>query len=111
MSEPTIDAGVLADRIAAGTAPVILDVRSTWEFARDHVPGAIHVPFWRLRAHLHRVPARPDDEIVVYCGHGPRAAWAGAVLRRRGFRRVRYLAGHWAAWAKTGLPYTKRGGP
>ena len=98
MGVTRIDAATLAARIASGTAPVILDVRSTWEFARGHVPGAIHVPFWRVHAHLHRIPARPDDEIVVYCGHGPRAAWAEAALRRRGFRRVLDLAGHWAGW-------------
>jgi rhodanese-related sulfurtransferase len=107
----TIDPGTLTDRIGAGTAPVILDVRSGWEFARGHVPGALHVPFWRVDSHIDRIAAGPDDEVVVYCGHGPRAAWAAAALRRRGFRRVLDLTGHWTRWAREGRPYTKRGGP
>jgi len=91
----------LATRIAAGTAPVILDVRSRREFDRGHIPGAIHIPFWRIGAHLDRIPAKGDDEVVVYCGHGPRAAWAEAALRRHGYRRVLDLIGHWAGWRKS----------
>jgi rhodanese-related sulfurtransferase len=104
----SMDPDTLADRIAAGTAPVILDVRSALEFARGHVPGAIHVPFWRINAHIDRVPAQPDDEVVVYCGHGPRAAWAEAALRRRGFRRVKDLTGHWARWTRQGRERSRR---
>lgn len=86
----------LKSRIDAGRAPVILDVRSRWEYRRAHIPGAAFVPFWRADAA--RIPAKPDDEVVVYCGHGPRARWAAAALRRRGFTRVDLLEGHWARW-------------
>ena len=94
----TITAATLEARIDAGTAPTILDVRSRAEFARGHIPGALHIPFWRISAHLHRIPCGHDDELVVYCGHGPRAAWAERTLRRHGFARVLDLAGHWAGW-------------
>jgi rhodanese-related sulfurtransferase len=90
----------LSVRIDAGTAPVILDVRSRLEFGRGHVPGARHVPFWRVAARVRDIPARKSEEIVVYCGHGPRAQWAAAVLRRSGFERVVLLDGHWAGWAR-----------
>ena len=35
-------------QIAAGTAPVIVDVRSAAEYDDGHVPGAIHLPFWQV---------------------------------------------------------------
>ncbi len=101
MSAVTPDA--LAAQIASGTAPVILDVRSQEEFRSGHVPGAIHVPFWQVRDRALSIPATPRDPIIVYCGHGPRAWMAGAALRRRGFMRVMYLAGHMSAWRKAGL--------
>jgi rhodanese-related sulfurtransferase len=107
VKEQTITADELAGRIAAGTAPVILDVRSAREFARGHIPGAIHIPFWRIGSRIDRIPAKTGDEVVVYCGHGPRAAWAEAALRRRGYRRVIDLTGHWAGWTVAGLPQTK----
>ena len=97
------DAKTLLEEIDAGTAPAILDVRSRMEFARGHVPGALHIPFWTLPARTSRISASRADPVVVYCGHGPRAWFAGAVLRLRGFRRVVYLKGHMSKWRQAGL--------
>ena len=87
----------LQSRIGSGRAPVILDVRSRWEYRRAHIPGALFVPFWR--AGVAKIPALPRDQVVVYCGHGPRARWAASALRRRGFTAVDLLEGHWARWS------------
>lgn len=103
-AQSEITALELLARIEAGTAPTILDVRSGHEFAGGHVPGAVHIPFWSLLVQSPEVPASPDDQIVVYCGHGPRAYLAGAALRSRGFQRVTYLQGHMTQWIKAGLP-------
>lgn len=93
----------LLAQIQAGSPPAILDVRSRQEYRRGHVPGALHVPFWMIRWRLRRVPGARDNPVVVYCGHGPRAWIAGAALRRRGFRGVKYLAGHFKAWREGGF--------
>jgi rhodanese-related sulfurtransferase len=93
--------------IRAGTAPTILDVRSRAEFEAGHLPGAIHLPFWQVGARLGEIPGVKTDPIVVYCGHGPRAWMAGAVLRRRGFTDVGYLEGHMSGWHSAGLPETR----
>jgi rhodanese-related sulfurtransferase len=85
-------------------APLVIDVRSHREYAQGHVPGAINIAFWRLWTGTVDLPAAPDDPIVVYCGHGPRAQIAASALRRRGFRNLRYLAGHMAGWRRAGLP-------
>lgn len=100
----------LRARIDAGTAPAVLDVRSRAEFDDGHVPGAANVPFWRLLISWPRVPGARDEPLVVYCGHGPRAAMAMAALRRRGYRRVEALDGHMAAWRAAGLPEQPRRG-
>ena len=99
----------LLARIDAGTAPAILDVRSAWEFKRGHVPGAAHLPFWTVGAHLSEIPGTPDQPIVVYCGHGPRAWRAGGVLRRHGFTSVIYLSGHMHGWRQAGLREEQEG--
>jgi rhodanese-related sulfurtransferase len=93
----------LLARISTRTAPAVLDVRSRAEFAHEHVPGAIHAPFWTLLAGRVPVALSPENPVVVYCGHGPRAWLAGAALRRRGFRRVAYLDGHMSGWRRDGL--------
>lgn len=92
----------LEARIRAGTAPAILDVRSVREFAGGHVPGAVHIPFWRVAARIADVPAAKDQHLIVYCGHGPRAAIAGRALRRHGFTRFEYLDGHYSTWHREG---------
>jgi rhodanese-related sulfurtransferase len=99
-----ISPAALLEQITSGTAPTILDVRSRWEYKGGHVPGAIHLPFWTLEARVSEVPASHGDPIVVYCGYGPRAWMAGAVLRRHGFRSVKYLDGHMHGWRQAGLP-------
>jgi hydroxyacylglutathione hydrolase len=99
-----ITAAELHDQIAAGTAPAILDVRSGLEFTAGHVPGAVHIPFWTLAVRLDSVPSQKDEPLVVYCGHGPRAVMAAAVLHAAGFRNVRLLSGHWSGWRQKGLP-------
>lgn len=103
MSDDRIDAETLLSRIASGTAPVILDVRSGAEFAAGHVPGARHVPFWQVSRHLAEIDAFRDAEVVIYCGHGPRAKVAGRTLRRKGFTRIAYLVGHFSQWRSRGL--------
>ena len=83
---------------------MILDVRSAREYAAGHVPGAAHLPYWRLLVGRVRLERAPDEPIVVYCGHGPRAWIAKAALLARGTRGVRLLAGHMRAWKQAGKP-------
>lgn len=100
---PTIRASALMDRIAAGTAPAILDVRSEREFKDGRVPGAINIPFTTVSRRIAAIRSAKDDEIVVYCGHGPRAFLAARALRKQGFERVVYLKGHFSKWRSAGL--------
>jgi len=103
MSSSQITGAALLAQIDAGAAPAIVDVRSRWEFTRGHVPGARHIPFWLMPARITQVPASRSHPIVLYCGHGPRAFIAGAVLRASGYRRVLYLEGHMRRWRRARL--------
>jgi phage shock protein E len=94
----------LLERIGAGDAPTILDVRSAAEFAAGHIPGAINIPFYAVPFRAGELGRRHDDLVIVYCGHGPRAHLASAALRARGFSRVSCLAGHMAEWIRAGHP-------
>jgi phage shock protein E len=92
----------LSERIERGEKPRILDVRSKSEFDAGHIPGAVNVPFNELPSRLADVPGTVNDELVVYCGHGPRAYIAGTTLGDS--RRIVYLSGHFAGWKAAGLP-------
>lgn len=97
----------LAQRVEAGDAPVVLDVRTPAEFARGHVPGAINIPYDQLASRLDEVPAHQGDEVVVHCERGGRAAKAEGVLKDAGYTDVRDLEGHFQAWEAAGLPVQK----
>ena len=103
-SDDAIGSQELAARIAAGDAPLILDVRTPEEFADGHLPGARNVPHDALAGRLDELPVAEDDEIVVHCHSGRRATAAEEVLRDAGFTHVRDLTGHWEEWKRSGLP-------
>ena len=87
----------LAGRIAAGTRPVLIDVREPreWELAR--IEGARLVPLGTLEAAIPSLDRTSD--IVVYCKSGARSANAVQQLRAAGFTRVRNLAGGIRRWS------------
>jgi hydroxyacylglutathione hydrolase len=106
-SSPAVPGESLARRIDADDPPVVLDVRTDSEFASGHVPGAVHIPFQKVSSRLDELPGDKDETIVVYCAHGPRAAWAGRALRNAGYTKVVYLEGHMTAWEAADLPLEK----
>lgn len=104
MDKRAISAELLNDRMAAGRAPAILDVRTKAEYRAGHLPGAIHIPFWQVARRWRTLAELRDAPIVIYCGHGPRAHIAGAMLARRGFTAIAYLTGHMKRWRALKLP-------
>jgi rhodanese-related sulfurtransferase len=91
----------LSRQMASHPDIVIVDTRSSLEFRRGHVPGAVHLPFWAA-AFLPLESASASTPVVVYCGHGPRAWMARVLLRWRGIRNVSLLDGHMAGWRRAG---------
>jgi phage shock protein E len=71
---------------------LLLDVRSTGEFAGGHLPGAVNVPVDDVPERMRHV-AGHDRVIVVYCRSGMRSSRAAGLLRRAGFCTVHDLGG------------------
>jgi len=94
----------LAARIAAGDAPLILDVRTESEFAAGHIPNAVNIPHLELQVRIGELAGHENDPIVLHCQSGRRAVPAGEVLRRSGFTQVIELDGHMLGWEAGGHP-------
>jgi len=92
----------LADKIATGKAPAIVDVRTGFEFRAGHIPGAIHAPIWKIVLKLATLPLDKHDELVVLCELGPRAVMGKALLALFGYRNVTLLTGHMADLRRSG---------
>ena len=73
---------------------VLLDVRTSAEFAGGALPGAINVPLDELRDRFSELPNEP---IIVYCQVGQRGHTATVLLREKGMRAVN-LDGGFKTW-------------
>ncbi len=93
---------------------ILIDIREPEEYARGHIPGAIHVPRGMLEFQIMKtlehigVNADPADaDMVLYCGTGGRSALATKSMDDMGFRNVRSMDGGIVAWNEAGLPVDK----
>jgi adenylyltransferase/sulfurtransferase len=87
----------LRDRLDAGDAPLLVDVREDWEVGFGMLPGAVHIPLGTIPSRWKEIPA--DREVVVYCHGGMRSWQAMQFLRSRGLARVASLEGGTEAWS------------
>lgn len=91
--------------MSRGDDPVVLDVRSRTHRELDgrRIPGARPVDLDDLERTLAEIPR--DRDVVVYCAcpNEATAVKVAMLLRDRGIRRVRPLAGGIDAWVAAGL--------
>jgi phage shock protein E len=98
----------LKARQAAGTATVIVDVRSAEEFAEGHVAGAINIPHDQLLTRAGELAAhKADGSLVLYCRSGRRTALAVEALERQGFSGLNHLTGDMQGWVAAGEPVSR----
>jgi rhodanese-related sulfurtransferase len=100
-------ASELLQRIESKAAPVIVDPRSTVEFARGHIPGAINTPIWKLALNTAQLPPDRSSEMVIACMHGQRARLAKKILALRNYRSMDFIEGWLEGWIKAGLPWDR----
>src|ERR1700732_4866922 len=85
----------------------LVDVREESEFAKDHLPGAIHLGKGIIERDIEaRVPDL-DAEIVLYCGGGFPSAPGGGHLQKMGYTNVISMDGGIRDWREKGYPLTK----
>jgi adenylyltransferase/sulfurtransferase len=96
----------LKDRMDRGDAPTLIDVREPHEYEICRIPGATLVPQRQLPQQL--AAFDPNQEIVVHCRSGVRSGNAVAMMRARGFKNARNLAGGILAWIDQVDPTQKK---
>ncbi len=78
-----IDPDELARRIDGEDGPAILDVRNASEYASEHIPGSLHIPYGNLASRLDELPR--DRPIATICRGGKRSGLAASILQRAEF--------------------------
>lgn len=84
---------------------LVIDLRGPEAFGRrGHIPGAFLFEPAQLEPHIHDLPVRIDQTILLYDEDGRQAREAARLLASYGFPIVRWLEGGFAAWRAADLP-------
>jgi len=95
------------ERLDAGDRFILVDVREESEWARGHLPGAIHLGKGIIERDIEqRVPDK-SEPLVLYCGGGFRSALAADNLQKMGYTNVLSMDGGWRGWTEAGYPTAK----
>src|ERR1700751_4278304 len=104
VKETTVDE--VKERLDQGDKFVLVDVREESEYAKDHLPGAIHLGKGIIERDIeHRVPEL-NTPVVLYCGGGYRSALAADNLQRMGYTNVLSMDGGIRGWREKKYPLT-----
>ncbi len=68
-------------------ATIVVDVRSSWEYEANHIPGAKNIPLEEVPYKLEEFKAFKNP-IVLYCRSGNRSGMAVSILKQNGVADV-----------------------
>ena len=85
----------------------LIDVREESEWAKDHLPGAVHLGKGVIERDVEQRLPDSKAEIVLYCGGGFRSALAADNLQKMGYTHVLSMDGGVRGWREKGLPFVK----
>ena len=80
----------LASIIANGA--VIIDVRTTGEYAGGHLKNSVNIPLANLGSQMAKL--KKDKPVITCCASGMRSSSAKSMLQSNGFTEV-YNGGSW----------------
>jgi len=91
-------------KLDAGEKMVLVDTREDNEWARGHIPNAIHLGKGVIERDIEKTIPDKETPLVLYCGGGYRSALAADNLQRMGYRNVISMDGGWRGWTEAGFP-------
>ena len=104
--EATVDE--VRAKLDRGEKFLLVDVREESEYAKDHLPGAVHLGKGIIERDIEsRVPDL-ETRMILYCGGGFRSALAADNLQKMGYTHVLSMDGGHRGWKEKGLPLTEK---
>jgi rhodanese-related sulfurtransferase len=102
---------VTTDEIRAkmdrGEKFLLIDVREESEWAKDHLPNAVHLGKGIIERDIEERVADSAAPLVLYCGGGFRSALAADNLQKMGYTNVASMDGGIREWREKGYPLVK----
>ena len=94
-------------RLDVGEKFYLVDTREESEWARGHLPGAVHLCKGIIERDIEAAVPDKSAEIILYCGGGFRSALAADNLQKMGYTNVISMDGGWRGWTEAGFPVEK----
>jgi rhodanese-related sulfurtransferase len=104
--ETTVDE--IKRRQDRGDRFTLVDVREESEYAKDHLPGAIHLGKGIIERDIEAKVPDASSEVVLYCGGGFRSALAADNLQKMGYSNVVSMDGGIREWREKKYPLTNQ---
>lgn len=105
VKETTVDE--IKRRLDRGEKFMLVDVREESEFAKDHLPGAVHLGKGIIERDIEARVPDPKTELVLYCGGGFRSALAADNLQKMGYTNVISMDGGIREWREKNYPLVR----
>ncbi len=94
-------------RLDRGEQFLLVDVREESEYAKDHLPGAIHLGKGIIERDIEERVPELATPVVLYCGGGYRSALAADNLQKMGYTNGLSMDGGIRGWRDKNLPVTR----
>lgn len=105
VKETTVDE--VKEKLGAGEKLLLVDVREESEFAKDHLPGAIHLGKGVIERDIETRVPDINAPMILYCGGGFRSALAADNLQKMGYKNVISMDGGVREWRGKNYPMTR----
>jgi rhodanese-related sulfurtransferase len=94
-------------RLDAGEKMILVDTREDNEWAKGHIPGAVHLGKGVIERDVETTIPDKNATLVLYCGGGFRSALAADNLQKMGYKNVISMDGGWRGWTESNFPIAK----
>ena len=105
VKETTVDE--VKQKLDEGDKFLLVDVREESEFAKDHLPGAIHLGKGVIERDVEARVPDVKTPMILYCGGGFRSAMAADNLQKMGYTNVLSMDGGVREWREKNYPMTR----
>lgn len=86
---------------------LIIDIRTSAEFAEGHIEGAINIDFYQQTFRQDIGNLDRGRTYLIYCRTGNRSASALGIMKELNFEEIYHLSDGIVAWKQAGLPIVK----
>jgi len=94
-------------KLDKGEKFLLVDVREDNEWAKDHLPGAVHMGRGVIERDIEERVPDLESPMIFYCGGGFRSAMVADNLQKMGYTNVLSMDGGVRGWRERGYPFTK----